>query len=297
MLRQLFINLIFGSSLLYTSGLSSVDFGFALEGFPVTKRQLDQLKYETKMDPKIIEFYLQWPADPKQPPLLLSSLEAIGSIGAIPCVTWEPMYYKDKKRVAIHSEEIIKGVYDNYINAFAKDIGAYGGRVIVRFAHEMNLKEYHWGSDEAAFGSESPEKYKAMFRYIAAKLKKMQPDHVLMAFCPNADSVPDEGWNTIANFFPGEAYVDLFGIDGYNWGTPSRSFKEIFNSAYEQLKAINKTIPIMIFETSTVDQGQLRQNWIKEAISTSKEWGIKAIIWFHVKKEHDWQLRHTDIVQ
>jgi hypothetical protein len=31
--------------------------------------------------------------------------------------------------------------------------------------------------------------------------------------------VPEEAWNDWGNLYPGDAYVDWMGVDGYNWGT------------------------------------------------------------------------------
>ena len=58
----------------------------------------------------------------------------------------------------------------------------WGKPVIIRFAHEMNLNEYHWGTLEAEYGQKSPEIYIKMFRYVVQFFKDEKVDNVLWAF-------------------------------------------------------------------------------------------------------------------
>lgn len=267
--------------------LSAIDWGFALEGFPIQRQQIITVKEETGIDPKIINFYLQWPINGQEQIALLSTLQAITSSNAIPCITWEPMQ--------LSAEQILNGSYDPYILHFAKQIQEHGKTIMLRFAHEMNLDVYHWGSKKEEFGKDSPEKYKRLFRYVVDLFRKHNVQNVQWVFCPNCDSVPNESWNKIENYYPGDSYVDVFGIDGYNWGKPGRSFKEIFGGAMEVLKGLNGKLPIYVFETSTVDKGAERVKWIAEALKASKEWGIKGIVWFQVNKENDWRLKRGEV--
>ena len=90
-------------------------------------------------------------------------------------------------------------------------------------------------------------------------------------------------------------------MDGYNWGTTQtkeehgwdsqwRDFKEIFQSAYEELIAIAPHRPILVFETATVCQGGNKLNWIKGVFETLKGWNVRGVVWFQVKKRYDWRI-------
>lgn len=283
--------------------------GFSVEGFPITKSKLDKINEETKIPPQLVQFYLQWPSSPKKFESITSSLESIASTGAIPCITWEPMTVIDGKMIAIPYEQILNGDYDTYLLKIAAEIEAWGEPIIIRFAHEMNLDHYHWGGTLEEYNINSPKHYAEMFRYVVSLFKKHNITNGLWAFCPNNNSVPNLPWNTPRNYYPGDNYVDLLGMDGYNWDItpqiakkrnqawdkPWSSFEDIFTHLYRDLKKIAPHKPIIVFETASVDrEGKRKSAWIKDAIKTAKKWGLLGIVWFQVNKEEDWRINQHD---
>lgn len=283
--------------------------GFAIDGYPVTAQRLKEIETETGLTADIIVFFLQWPSaqDNVKTYFPLTSLEIIWNAGAVPCITWEPMYYKDNREIVIPYGEILNGNYDSYILGFAGQAKSWGKPLMIRFAHEMNIERYHWGTDKDSYGPESPKVYKQMFQYIVSIFKKAGANNVLWVFCPNAESVPNTsydkraGWNKISNYYPGDDYVNIFGVDGYNWGTTQKKethkwdsqwkgFKEIFQLSYEELLFISPHKPVIIFETATVNNGGSKSTWIKDALETATAWGIKGVNWFQENKELDWRI-------
>ncbi len=285
---------------------SPILFGFAIEGFPVTAKSLIEQSRETKVVPQLTLFYLQWSKEPGQGKLLLESFQAIWDIGSVPCLSWEPMQIKEGKEHTISYQEILNGTYDSYIDEMADAIAAWRKRVIIRFAHEMNLKRYHWGDVyQEEFDKNSPEIYKEMYRYVVDRFRKKNVTNTLWAFCPNVDSVPADGWNTPTHYYPGDNYVDILGMDGYNWNIseklakeehiswskPWQSFEQLFKPLYTELKALAPNKPIVVFETASVDREPGDKiSWLKEGLAVAKKWDLSAIIWFPYNKEEDWRL-------
>lgn len=281
-------------------------FGFSIEGFPISKTQLNTIEQETKIKAKIIQFYLQWPTqDAKEFISVRSSLQAIHESGALPTITWEPMTIVGNTETAISYELILSGSYDHYLKFIADEVKAWKKPIVIRFAHEMNLQRYHWGTTEALFGEQSPEIYIKMFRYLVNFFDQYHVDNVFWAFCPNVDSVPDTAWNQPKNYYPGDRYVDLFGMDGYNWNItpevarqrqlnwnkPWSSFEQIFKNLYNTLREIDPDLPIAVFETATVNRNkEEKATWLKEALQTAQAWKLWAIIWFQSNKEEDWRI-------
>ncbi len=287
--------------------------GFALHGHPVTEEMIDAVAENTGFPVHFVVFFIQWPEAWKDGHRSFpgESVEAIESRGAMPCITWEPMYICQEEERAIHWEKIIDGHYDEYIRAFATGAKAWGRPLMVRFAHEMNLSRYHWGTDEQSYGPESTVIYQKLFRYVVTLFREENADNVLWVFCPNAESVPGPGqdpaahWNRIEEYYPGHSYVDILGVDGYNWGSTQRreyhgwdshwqSFRSIFESAVTELRTVAPGKPIFIFETASVDQGGDRIRWIAEALETARSWNIEGIAWFQADKEVDWTIRMSD---
>ena len=232
-----------------------------------------------------------------------ATLRAIESIGALPVLTWEPMFVDPEKgQQTIPAELITTGKYDLYLEQFARESRQFGKLILIRFAHEMNLAQYHWGSAPAEFGPDSPARYRAMYRYVVAKFRAQRADNVRWVFCPNSDSVPAEQWNRIAAYYPGDDVVDVVGLDGYNWGTTQtkaangwdsqwRSFESIFSAPLTELKQVAAGKPVGVFETSSADLGGNKEEWVMSALDSARSLGLGALIWFQVNKEIDWRLQ------
>lgn len=257
-------------------GRPSPYWGYAVEGIP-NPESIEALKKETPFFPDFIAFYVQWPSEAP-----LQSFEAIWRGGSVPILTWEPKN--------IELEEVLSGKWDSYIHQVAMAIKAFGKPFLLRFAHEMNLEEYHWGT-KGDYNAEAPTRYQKLYRYVVDRFRKDQVANVLWVFCPNADSVPQAPWNVAAAYYPGDAYVDFLGMDGYNWNGQT-SFEAVFTSLYHQLKKINAEKPILVFETATDGTAQQKEAWIKGAQHTAQAWGLSGIIWFQVNKEKNWKMPH-----
>ena len=281
-------------------------FGYALEGSSITQEQIIQIENSAGLPAQFVEFYLQWPAADAQDksPIPLETLSNIWKQDAVPCLTWEPFYLADHQEKSIPFEAIVQGQYDAYLKAAAGAIEKWSHPLIIRFAHEMNLARYHWGTEDAQhYDKKNPEIYIAMFRYVVDFFRRHGVKNVLWAFCPNVESLPADTastWNSPEAYYPGDSYVDILGMDGYNWGTSQtveknhwksewKSFSDIFFPLYQKLKKLAPDKPIFVFETASVPQGGNRREWMENAISTSYKWKITAIIWFYVEKETDWR--------
>jgi hypothetical protein len=277
--------------------------GVALDGYPLTPERLAAVSQEISIPSDRIVFFMLWPEKGNVPGgFPLDTLNAIHAEGALPCLTWEPMFLKDNREVTISAQAILSGEYDVFITAFAKAAAQWKKPLLIRFAHEMNLSRYHWGGTDAAYGLNSPELYKQMFRYLVSQFDKQQADNVLWAFCPNAESVPHAPWNTISAYYPGDDVVDCLGVDGYNWGTTqtlekngwnshAKSFDEIFRPAVTELRTLSKHKPLFVFETASVTQDGCQHYWLAHAIEATRTLGLDGITWFHVNKEIDWRLQ------
>ena len=95
------------------------------------------------------------------------------------------------------------------------------------------------------------------------------------------------------DYYPGDAYVDWTGVDGYNWGTINggwQTFQQVFKDIYPLLAAKKK--PIMIGEMSSAQVGGDKGKWIDEIIPTLRASFplIKCLVWFDINKEADWRI-------
>ncbi|MGM0644927.1 MAG: glycoside hydrolase family 26 protein [Thermodesulfobacteriota bacterium] len=289
-------------------------FGLTLQGLPLTQEQIRSEEAILGVPARMVTFYLQWPPTPQKGFFPQKSLDAIRKFGAVPCLTWEPMFHEQGRERMVPAEAILQGKYDPYLRAFAQSAADWDHPFILRFAHEMNLARYHWGTSRQEYGPESPHLYRKIFRYVVNIFREQGADNVLFAFCPNAESVPNANqdpaaaWNTIAAYYPGDEYVQVFGVDGYNWGRTQnkqthgwtsswRSFRDIFVPALRQLREIHDQKPLVIFETGSAREGGDRDQWLGNGLKVAQEWGIQGLSWFQVDKEVNWRLEWGDIPQ
>jgi len=122
--------------------------------------------------------------------------------------------------------------------------------------------------------------------------------NVKFVWSPNADSVPNTAANGIAKYWPGESYVDLIAIDGYNFGGSTstwRSFASVFSGAYSAVTALSATKPVFIAETACSTVGGDKAAWIAEMyrVLPSRFPRISGVTWFNTLKERDWRVESS----
>lgn len=290
-------------------------FGVALDGYPIQTERLRNIREEIGTSPQLVVFFLQWPSPDALAavPFPRDTLDAIWEAGAIPCLTWEPMYYIQDHEVTVSCQDIFNGVYDPYLVRFAEQAAVWKKPFMIRFAHEMNIARYHWGTDKNGYGRNSPAIYRRMYRYVVRLFQKADADNVVWVFCPNSESVPNASydpnasWNRIEAYYPGDALVDVLGMDGYNWGTTQtktkngwdshwRTFADTFRPAWETLRRLAPDKPICVFETASVKQGGDKATWIRNACHTALEWNLVGLVWFQANKEYDWRINSGETI-
>jgi len=282
--------------------------GVALEGYPIRVEQLSDAGRAIGMKPEIVVFFMQWPEifEAGKSYFPRETFDLIWQSGAVPCLTWEPMTIRADQETAILADDILKGDYDDYLMAFALQSVRWPHPFIIRFAHEMNLDRYHWGTLKKDYGPESPAIYRKMFAYIVRFFRICGADNAIWCFCPNVDSVPNAGkspqnnWNTIEKYYPGDDIIDVFGLDGYNWfkigiAGSGRSFRAIFKTPVQCLKVMAPRKPLIVFETASPRSSGDRRPWLRDLLSSAQLWNLKGVVWFQVKKEMDWRLLEGEL--
>jgi len=256
--------------------------------------------------------YVGWREDAMD--LFESKIDAVADMRAV-FVHWGnerhfPMYLADKIRAegktlvifweatdynadpvlqpAFNYERVLRGDWDQYFALFASEARIYGDPVILVPFSEMNGNWTSWGG---TVNGNSPEKHIAAYQRIRGFFRDVP--NVFFGWSPNSNSVPDTAANQMELYYPGDAYVDYVGVDGFNFGTPWVTFPQIFSGVLERLKAYRK--PIYIFSFASAG-GERKAAWISEALGVEipKYPEIKGWIWFHENKEHDWRVWSDD---
>jgi hypothetical protein len=184
---------------------------------------------------------------------------------------------------ALVAYEILNGKYDEYFALYAQDLKKFGKPVLFRLNNEMN-GDWCWYS--AFYTARDPRIYVELWRYIRKLFDEAGVDNLIWIWNPHDASLPDFAWNSFAAYYPGDEYVDVVGLTGYNAGTyfPGekwRSFEEIYRPLYDRYMSFFDK-PFMITEFSSNSAGGDKAAWIRDMFAKIAEYpNIKAAVWWN----------------
>nr|WP_296780325.1 glycosyl hydrolase [Rhodococcus sp. (in: high G+C Gram-positive bacteria)] len=267
----------------HTFGLSAEGENSGVDAAFATGEQLGRA-------PEVINFFEAWSW---QQPLPVDALWEIHNRGAIPAITWEPWHpdqgeYQD----AYSPARIAAGEYDAYIAEWADAAARFDQPMQLRFAHEMNGTWYPWSVD----GSRATgEQYREAYRHVHDIFLAAGASKVQWVWSFDASSRRPEGLATAQDAYPGDLYVDIVGIDGYNggaegsfWQTP----EDLFGGALAVADEVAPTRPVWIYETGSGDALGDKAQWITDLFGYLKTTRVSGLLWFDFDKpgEANWLL-------
>ncbi|HXU63821.1 MAG TPA: glycosyl hydrolase [Polyangia bacterium] len=250
--------------------------------------------FETELGRKVAinHNFVGWSAD------YTTMLSGLAAGGRIPLITWEA--WDDSVGASLTA--IAGGTYDSMITARAQAVKSFGQKFFLRWGHEMNGNWYPWDGSHNGASAAAATTFISAYRHIHDLFVAAGATNALWVFCPNVDSVPSDSWNQWQNYYPGDAYVDWMGFDGYNWGTVQttstwQSFPTIAGRIYAGLAAKGK--PIMIPETASTELGGDKAAWIAAIVPSLQTMfpNVKALAWFEMNKETDWRAESSSAAQ
>jgi hypothetical protein len=244
-----------------------------------------------------------------------AACQMLAERGIIPHLTWElfwPSIDPNNSRSTGPEgyqgfNDVLNGKYDDYIDRFAKDARDFNEEILIRFLHEFNGNWYVWSGNKNGQSNGGPEKVVAVWKYVVDRFKAQGADNVKWLWVPHGPStdLKTEAWNQVANYWPGDDYVDWIGLDGYNfypqdpWGgkRPLRDFDNCFRDLYDDCAKLGNQ-PMMIAEFGTGEfqyEDFDKAAWITDAFHKIKSEypRIKIFTWFNINKELDWRVNSS----
>lgn len=198
-------------------------------------------------------------------------------------------------------QAVAEGKQDSVIESWALKAKNFGGEILYRPWWEANGTWFAWGRNVY---------YIAAWRRLYEKVKLIAPN-VKFVYSPN--TMWDEASDPALQF-PGEAYVDWVGMDGYNAGplknTSWKTATQVFKPTYDKLRELAPNKPIMVAETASTEQGApagtSKAAWITDFLGPVLQEQmpqIKAIVWFNWpiseegKPPRDWPIESSAAAQ
>lgn len=242
-------------------------------GSPGSYAGITEFTAAAGVTPAIVVYYSAW-----NNPFSTSFAEAAWAHHAYVLVQLEP------KGVTLAS--IAAGRSDTYLRAYADAVVAFRHPVILSFGHEMNGTWYSWGDGHA-----SPAQFVAAWRHIVRLFRAAGAKNVTWLWAVNSIA---GAASSLTQWWPGAAYVDWTGIDGYYFRSTD-TFGSVFGSTIAAIRTFSSA-PLLIAETA-VGTTSNRVHQIRALFAGVRSEHLAGLVWFDESQHsglyhQDWRLEN-----
>lgn len=260
---------------------SSLTWGIFEPSAPVDFSHLKKLEKKLNYQFPFLILYKNFNKEGESPNLL-KGLENANKEGRILELTLQTVDQDEGEGNMVY--DVLDGKYDQFLHHFAGTVAKVDHPVLFRLCNEMNGD---WCPYSSFHTSKDTEIFKAFYQYVYQVFKEEGAlDHVIWVWNPNGRSFPNFKFNDEALYYPGNQYVDVVGLTGYNTGTyymgeKWQSFAQIYDPVYQKaVQLFHK--PLMITEFASSSVGGDKGEWINRMFKQiSKYEKIKVAIWWN----------------
>jgi mannan endo-1,4-beta-mannosidase len=183
--------------------------------------------------------------------------------------------------------EINAGQHDSEITARAAALKALARPVILRYSLEMNVTA--WGYEPSGAAANGPS-FIAAWQRVRGLFTTAGASNVAFAWTPNASSAFDPlSWRP---YYPGDAYTDWVGVDGYNFGNSNFGGPTTWQTAYQVFHAftddwranfggLTAGKPLLIGETGCYQTGGSKSWWMTDLSGFLRSTGFSGVTLFN----------------
>nr|AGS53421.1 beta-mannanase-like protein [uncultured bacterium contig00025] len=181
---------------------------------------------------------------------------------------------------------IYRGGEYEQIRDFARKAKEFGHPFLFRLNNEMNSD---WTSYGGVVNLMDPDIYADVWRYVYKIFGEEGVDNAIWVFSPNDRDYPPNNWNSFVSYYPGNEYVHIIGLTGYNTGTyyeavyaeKWREFETIYDGIAYEYNNVFDNFPWIISEIASSSIGGDKEKWITGMFDSLKKYPrIKAAVWF-----------------
>jgi mannan endo-1,4-beta-mannosidase len=243
--------------------------GVAIAGAPQDISRIDAWSKRTGGKPNIITVYESF-----DDAFAASEARKIYQYGALPIIRWEPF----KQGLA----DIAAGRFDSYLTEFATSVKKTNVPIALTVAHEMNGQWYPWGTQK-----NKPADFVAAWRHIHDLFKRTGATNVIWTWTPNVINYLRNA--PLKAFWPGDAYVDWLGIDGYFTHKGDQSFQKLFGPTITAMRKFSSK-PVLIVETGS-EPGSMRAQAVRDLFSSiAADKNIVGFVYFNQRGSANWMI-------
>jgi mannan endo-1,4-beta-mannosidase len=244
--------------------------GVYTPGVPQSYAGIKAFTALTGIRPGVVVYYSGW-----REPFQVRFAAMAAKHNAIPLVQIDP--------TGISVAAIAAGRYDSYLRSYASAVKAFHRQVIISFGHEMNGSWYSWGYRHTA-----PAVFVAAWRHIVTIFRTAGTRNVIWLWTVNILQCRCHK-DSITPWWPGTAYVNWIGIDGYYY-QKSWKFAPLFGPTIRAVRALTLD-PILISETAAPTASQPAK--IADLFAGIRAYGLLGFVWFDANKRQAWRITRS----
>lgn len=194
--------------------------------------------------------------------------------GALAVIRWEP-YNVPLRDIAV-------GKHDAYVRKFATSIRTLNLPIALTFAHEMNGHWYTWGTK-----NNTASEFVAAWQHLHQIFAEQDARNVIWTWTPNVNNylrqVP------LRPLYPGDAYVDWVGMDGYYAIHGPKTYQKLFGPTIAEIRRFTAK-PMIIVETG-VERMTRRPDYIENLLSTvATSTDMVGVVYFNINGSGKWNI-------
>jgi hypothetical protein len=174
-----------------------------------------------------------------------SHVLAIIADGHTPEITWDPTITGDPSvnQPSMSLAAIADGDYDSYIDTFAESAASVKAPILIRFANEMNLPSTSYSETNSG---NQPGDFVRAWRHVWELFQQAGATNVSWIWSPN---IVPAGDDSLAELYPGDAYVNWVGVDGYSYPQEGcETAEQEFTPFLDEIEKFTSK-PVMLAET------------------------------------------------
>ncbi len=227
---------------------------------------------------------------------------ALTDAGVVPYIRMMPRNEDEELPDPDYSmQAFIDGNFDDDLKAWAQEAKATGIPLMVEFGTEVNGSWFPWNATWNGAGTtdeygdpavaDGAERFRDAYRGIIDLFKAEGVANITWVFHADAYNDPEDSWNAMGDYYPGDDYIDWIGISVYGPQEPGEgwwTFEDVLTDSWEEIMAISDSgKPIAIMEWGVIDKPDIgnKAQWISDAFSLLGPDGdypeIAAISYWH----------------
>ena len=181
--------------------------------------------------------------------------------------------------------EIYRGNMDEELREWARAAADFEHPFFFRLNNEMNSD---WTSYGGVVNMADPNIYIAVWQRIYDIFQEEGVANCIWIFNPHDRQAPPSKWNNSLAYYPGNKYVQMIGVTGYNngtyytkWAEVWREFDVIYDLIWEEYAPHFSDFPWIITEFASSGIGGNKVKWIENMFEHIHDYpNIRIAVWF-----------------